>query len=84
MASEYKASKEAFVSGMTGSTVFHVNMISGVALVCISRHPPTASKLTIVSPRSPSIRHYVRAFKRLDPHISWQSLSYLSYLFCYP
>jgi hypothetical protein len=32
---DYKASKEAFVSGMIGSTVFHVNMISSVALVCI-------------------------------------------------
>ncbi|KAG2127176.1 uncharacterized protein EDB93DRAFT_1109387 [Suillus bovinus] len=32
---DYKASKEAFVSGMTGSTVFHVNMISGVALMDI-------------------------------------------------
>lgn len=31
---DYKHSKEAFVSGMTGSTVSHVNMISLVALVC--------------------------------------------------
>ena len=31
---DYKHSKEAFVSGMTGSTVFHVNMIALVALVC--------------------------------------------------
>lgn len=34
---DYKHSKEAFVSGMTGSTVAHVNMIALVALVC--RHP---------------------------------------------
>jgi phosphatidylinositol glycan class W len=47
MNSEYKASKEAFVSGMIGSTVLHVNMISGVALVCISGLSIT-SKLTII------------------------------------
>src|SRR6267154_3603697 len=34
---DYKLSKEAFVSGMTGSTVSHVNMIALVALVCL--HP---------------------------------------------
>ncbi|KAJ7226797.1 GWT1-domain-containing protein [Mycena pura] len=33
---EYKASKEAFVSGMTGSTIFHVNLISSVALASIA------------------------------------------------
>lgn len=74
MDSEYKASKEAFVSGMTGSTVFHVNMISSVALVRISRHSSTVSNLTFFSLLSPSIQHYVRAFKDLGPHISWQSL----------
>ena len=31
---DYKHSKEAFVSGTTGSTVSHINMISLVALVC--------------------------------------------------
>lgn len=31
--SDYKASKEAFVSGMTGSSVTHINIISTVALV---------------------------------------------------
>ena len=30
---DYKASKEAFVSGMTGSSIGHVNMVSLVALV---------------------------------------------------
>jgi hypothetical protein len=34
---DYKHSKEAFVAGMTGSTVTHVNMIALVALVCL--HP---------------------------------------------
>ncbi|KAJ7226808.1 GWT1-domain-containing protein [Mycena pura] len=33
---EFKASKEAFVSGMTGSTIFHVNLISSVALASIA------------------------------------------------
>ena len=32
---DYKYSKEAFVAGMTGSTVYHVNMIAFVALVCL-------------------------------------------------
>jgi len=34
---DYKHSEEAFVAGMTGSTVSHVNMIALVALVCL--HP---------------------------------------------
>ncbi len=32
---DYKHSKEAFVSGMTGSTVSHVNMITLIVLVCL-------------------------------------------------
>jgi hypothetical protein len=31
---DYKYSKESFVTGMTGSTVLHINLISLVALVC--------------------------------------------------
>ena len=31
---DYKYSKESFVTGMTGSTVLHINLISFVALVC--------------------------------------------------
>ena len=34
--SGYKTSKEAFVSGMTGSSITHINTISAVALV----YPP--------------------------------------------
>ena len=30
---DYKASKEAYVSGMTGSSIGHINMISLVSLV---------------------------------------------------
>lgn len=33
MDNDYKASKEAFVAGMTGSSVFHVNLIATVGLV---------------------------------------------------
>lgn len=32
---DYKSSKEAFVSGMSGSSIGHVNMVSFVALVRI-------------------------------------------------
>lgn len=31
---DYKTSKEAFVSGMTGSSIGHINMLSLAALVC--------------------------------------------------
>lgn len=34
MGDNYKEAKEAFVTGMAGSTVLHINMISLVALVC--------------------------------------------------
>lgn len=37
--SDYKASKEAFVSGMTGSSITHINIISAVALVCLPPLP---------------------------------------------
>ncbi|KAG2347263.1 GWT1-domain-containing protein [Suillus weaverae] len=42
---DYKASKEAFVSGMTGSTIFHVNMISSVALSSIALHSALRSRV---------------------------------------
>ena len=38
---DYKASKEAFVSGMTGSSITHINIVSAVALVC---HPPLLAR----------------------------------------
>ncbi|KAG2146444.1 GWT1-domain-containing protein [Suillus bovinus] len=44
---DYKASKEAFVSGMTGSTVFHVNMISGVALSSVALHSALRSRVQV-------------------------------------
>jgi phosphatidylinositol glycan class W len=47
---DYKASKEAFVSGMTGSTVFHVNMISGVALSSIALHSALRSRVQVFGP----------------------------------
>ncbi|KAJ3484919.1 hypothetical protein NLI96_g5316 [Meripilus lineatus] len=52
---DYKTSKEAFVSGMTGSSITHVNMISLVSLFSIALHsslltrlPPTSSQLTFI------------------------------------
>ncbi|KAJ6625123.1 GWT1-domain-containing protein [Mycena sp. CBHHK59/15] len=38
MAADYKTSKEAWVSGMTGSTISHINIISCVALASIALH----------------------------------------------
>ncbi|KAH8103095.1 GWT1-domain-containing protein [Cristinia sonorae] len=43
--SDYKSSKEAFVSGTTGSSIGHVNMISLVALVSIALHSALRSRL---------------------------------------
>ena len=50
---DYKSSKESFVSGMTGSTVLHVNMISFVALVCVPhiRSPHFCLAYTEISPQ---------------------------------
>jgi hypothetical protein len=45
MDGDYKSSKEAFVSGTTGSNVLHINLISAVALVCIT----AVSVLTLTS-----------------------------------
>ncbi|KIK98871.1 hypothetical protein PAXRUDRAFT_133223 [Paxillus rubicundulus Ve08.2h10] len=45
MDDSYKASKEAFVSGMTGSTVLHVNAICMVALASIGLHSALRSRL---------------------------------------
>ncbi|KAF9238094.1 GWT1-domain-containing protein [Melanogaster broomeanus] len=44
----YKASKEAFVSGMTGSTVTHVNTICIVALASIGLHSALRSRLVVL------------------------------------
>lgn len=41
---DYKHSKEAFISGMTGSTVSHVNMIALVALASIALHSAIRSR----------------------------------------
>ncbi|KAF7329250.1 GPI-anchored wall transfer protein [Mycena kentingensis (nom. inval.)] len=42
---DYKAEKEAFVSGMTGSTVLHVNLISCVALASITLYSTVQTRL---------------------------------------
>ncbi|EGO01208.1 hypothetical protein SERLA73DRAFT_121542 [Serpula lacrymans var. lacrymans S7.3] len=45
MDGDYKTSKEAFVSGMTGSTVMHVNLISVVAWSSIALYSAIRSRL---------------------------------------
>ena len=52
LTSDYKHSKEAFVSGITGSTASHVNIISLVALVCPVFSPQNV--LADTSERPPS------------------------------
>lgn len=44
-ATAYKALKEGFVSGMTGSSVGHINMISCVALASIALHSTLRTRL---------------------------------------
>ena len=38
MNDDYKASKEAFVTGMTGSSIGHINLVSLASLVSSSVH----------------------------------------------
>ncbi|KIJ64800.1 hypothetical protein HYDPIDRAFT_111404 [Hydnomerulius pinastri MD-312] len=45
MDDDYKTSKEAFVSGMTGSTVLHINTICAVALASVALHSALRSRL---------------------------------------
>ncbi|KAI0689335.1 GWT1-domain-containing protein [Cytidiella melzeri] len=42
---DYKTSKEAFVSGMTGSSIGHINMVSLVALASIALHSTLRTRL---------------------------------------
>ncbi|KZT66714.1 hypothetical protein DAEQUDRAFT_674575 [Daedalea quercina L-15889] len=42
---DYKTSKEAFVSGMTGSTIGHINMVSLAALSSIALHSALRTRL---------------------------------------
>ncbi|KAJ7081634.1 GWT1-domain-containing protein [Mycena belliarum] len=44
---DYKAAKEAFVSGMTGSTVSHINLISSVALVSIALYSTLQTRIYV-------------------------------------
>ncbi|PCH36925.1 hypothetical protein WOLCODRAFT_127895 [Wolfiporia cocos MD-104 SS10] len=41
----YKASKEAFVSGMTGSSISHINMVSFAALSSVALHSALRTRL---------------------------------------
>ncbi|KAH7883049.1 GWT1-domain-containing protein [Phlebopus sp. FC_14] len=45
MDNDYKASKEAFVSGTTGSTVLHINTICAVALSSVALHSALRSRI---------------------------------------
>ncbi|KAI0372573.1 hypothetical protein BV20DRAFT_1034621 [Pilatotrama ljubarskyi] len=45
MHDDYKASKEAFVSGMTGSSIGHINMVSLSALISIALHSALRTRL---------------------------------------
>jgi hypothetical protein len=70
--SDYKAFKEASVSGLTGSTISHVNMISFVALVCLparflralTRNSVGLNRPVLYppNPRLPSPRHAFLGF----------------------
>ncbi|KAF8161344.1 GWT1-domain-containing protein [Crassisporium funariophilum] len=42
---EYKAEKEAFVSGMTGSSITHINLISLVALAAVALYASIRTRL---------------------------------------
>lgn len=61
MSGDYKSSKEAFVSGMTGSSVIHINMISAVALVRTDFSITASSRLTECSVRLPCTQPSGRA-----------------------
>ncbi|KAI6041480.1 GWT1-domain-containing protein [Pisolithus marmoratus] len=47
MHGDYKASKEAFVSGTTGSTVLHINAICSVGLSSIALHSALTSRVAV-------------------------------------
>lgn len=47
MHDDYKTSKEAFVSGTTGSTVLHINAICSVALSSIALHSALTSRVAV-------------------------------------
>ncbi|KZT26017.1 GWT1-domain-containing protein, partial [Neolentinus lepideus HHB14362 ss-1] len=48
--SDYKVSKEAFVSGMTGSSVGHINLVSAAALASIALHSALRSRFPSTKP----------------------------------
>ncbi|KAI9567728.1 GWT1-domain-containing protein [Boletus coccyginus] len=47
MDNDYRASKEAFVSGMTGSSVFHVNTVLAVGLASMALHSTLRTRLAV-------------------------------------
>ncbi|KAI5121922.1 hypothetical protein M0805_000251 [Coniferiporia weirii] len=50
MENDYKASKEAFVSGSTGSTITHINLVSAVAICSIALHAQIRTRLAVPKP----------------------------------
>ncbi|RDX41287.1 hypothetical protein OH76DRAFT_1561669 [Lentinus brumalis] len=49
MDDDYKASKEAFVSGMTGSSIGHINMVSFASLLSIALYSAVRTRLPPLS-----------------------------------
>ncbi|KAI0764344.1 GWT1-domain-containing protein [Trametes elegans] len=45
MSDDYKASKEAFVSGMTGSSIWHINAVSLAAMLSVALHSALRTRL---------------------------------------
>ncbi|KAJ3494214.1 hypothetical protein NLJ89_g10855 [Agrocybe chaxingu] len=45
MPDDYKAAKEAFVSGMTGSSITHINLISLVALIAVALYAAICTRV---------------------------------------
>lgn len=79
MDDNYKASKEAFVAGMTGSSIGHINMISLAALV--SNGSNVSPKPQLTATRYPS-RYTLRlghVFHPADHFSSWEKLYFLLY-----
>ncbi|KAI0672091.1 GWT1-domain-containing protein [Trametes maxima] len=50
MSDDYKASKEAFVSGMTGSSIGHINLVSLASLASIALHSAVRTRLPPTKP----------------------------------
>ncbi|KAM5533211.1 hypothetical protein V8D89_013167 [Ganoderma adspersum] len=63
MNDDYKASKEAFVTGMTGSTIGHINLVSLASLLSIALHSAVRTRF----PPSRSFQFFTEAFLLIIP-----------------